>query len=227
MKLQNRILLTPAQQRAMAGILSDLPEVNVIVLRSAAGMGRTTVLQRVREAAGGALVEARQLMEETFLDMVEQALAGHDVAIVDDLHLVANTVNHHRSPRAHLLDAALTGIMGQAAGQGKKLVFGVKGAAPWSVRRRAYCWEIGAFDIEDVECICRQLLPAGVAKKLDYGRIQRFTPAISAQRLKNACDWLSRDNGTETGTARLVEYLRSHDTSSDAEIEEAQWVGRR
>jgi hypothetical protein len=130
MRLQNCILLAPAQQRAMAGIIGDLSEVNVIVLGSAAGMGRTTVLHRVQETAGGALVEARQFMqarEEAFLDSVEQALAVHDLAIIDDLHLVTNMVNHHRSPRAHLFDAALTGIMGQAAGRGKKLVFGVEG----------------------------------------------------------------------------------------------------
>jgi hypothetical protein len=229
MKLQNRILLTPAQQRAMAGILGDLPAVNVIVLRSAAGMGRSTVLQRVQEVAGGALVETRQLMEEAFLDRVEQALAVHDVAIVDDLHLVANMVNHPKSPRAHLLDAALTGIMGQAAGQGKKLVFGVEGMAPWPVRRRAYRWEIGAFSIQDVECICWQWLPAEIAERLDYRQIQSFAPALSARGLKNACNWLTLGNGAETETRaeRFVEHLRSHHASSNAEIEEAQWVGRR
>jgi hypothetical protein len=144
--------------------------------------------------------------EEAFLDMVEQALAVHDVVIVDDLHLVANMLNNRRSPRAHLFDAALTGIMGQAAAQGKKLVFGMEGVAPWPVRRRAYCWEIGAFRVADVECVCRQLLPADIAERLDYGQIRRFAPALSAQQLKNACDWLTRGIGIET-VSRSMSHL--------------------
>jgi len=176
----------------MEGILGGLPAGNVFVLRSAPGMGRTTVLQRVHEAAGGTLVAVREFMrslaarepavvEEAFLAMVEQALAAHHLVIVDDLHLVANAAKNY------LLDAALTGIMGEAAAWRKKLVFGVEDEAPWPVRRRAYWFGIDAFGVEDFECICRSLLPGEVADRLDYAQIHRFAPALSAQRLKNAC----------------------------------------
>jgi transitional endoplasmic reticulum ATPase len=196
-------------------------------------MGRSTVLQRVHETAGGTLVGAREFMqslaarqpaaiEEAFLDMVEQALAAHDLVIVDDLHLVSNTANSFKNPRAHLLDAALTGLMGEAVAWRKKLVFGVEDEAPWPVRRRAYQWEIGAFGVEDFECICRSLLPAEIADPLDYAQIHRFAPALSAQRLKNACSWLAREKETET--AGFIEYLRSHDASSNVELEEVQRV---
>jgi hypothetical protein len=208
MKQQNDILLTPAQRRAMEGILGGLPAGNVFGLRSAQGMGRTTVLRRVHDAAGGTLLEVRQFMrslaarepaaiEEAFLAMVEQALAAHHLVIVDDLHLVAHTANNYKYPRAYLLDAALTGIMGDAAAWRKKLVFGVEGEAPWPVRRRAYWYEIDAFGVEDFECICRSLLPAEVADRLDYARIHRFAPTISAQGLKSACNWMARESGTE------------------------------
>jgi hypothetical protein len=204
MKLQTDILLTPAQKLAADGILGGLPAGDVLVLRSPAGMGRSTVLQRVHETAGGTLVGAREFMrslaarqpaaiEEAFLDMVEQALAAHDLVIVDDLHLVSNTANSFKNPRAHLLDAALTGLMGEAVAWRKKLVFGVEDKAPWPVQRRAYQWEIAAFGVEDFECICRSLLPAEIADRLDYAQIHRFAPALSAQRLKNACNWLARE----------------------------------
>ena len=169
-------------------------------------------------------------IEEAFLDMVEQSLAAHDLVIVDDLHLVANTANNYKYPRAHLLDAALTGIMGEAAAWHKKLVFGVEDEAPWPVRRRAYSWDVEAFGVEDFECICRSLLPEEFAGRLDYAQIHRFAPALSAQRLKNACNWMARESGTGTGveTAGFIEYLRSHDAGSNVEIEEVQrvdWTG--
>jgi hypothetical protein len=203
MKLQNDILLTPAQKRAMEGILGGLSAGNVFVLRSAAGMGRTSVLQRLHNLTGGALVGVREFMrslaarrpaaiEDAFLDMVEQALAAHHMVIVDDLHLVTNTANNCKYPRAYLLDAALTGIMGEAAAWRKKLVFGVADEAPWPVRRRAYSWEIAGFGVEDFECICRSWLPAEIADRLDYAQIHRIAPALSAQRLKNACNWMAR-----------------------------------
>jgi hypothetical protein len=209
MKLQNEILLTPAQTSATEGILDGLLSGNVIVLRSAAGMGRSTVLRRVHEIAGGALVDARESMvEEAFLNVLEQALAAHGLVIVDDLHLVTNTTNHFMYPRAHLLDAALTGLMGEAVAWRKKLVFGVEDEVPWPVRRRAYQWEIAAFGVEDFECICRSLLPVEIADRLDYERIHRAVPALSAQRLKSACNRLARKRDIET--AGFIEYLRSH-----------------
>jgi hypothetical protein len=182
----------------MEGILGGLSAGHVFVLRSAPGMGRTTVLRQLHNAAGGTLVEVREFMrslaarepaaiEEAFLAMVEQALAAHHLVIVDDLHLVAKTANNYRYPRAYLLDAALTGIMGEAAAWRKKLVFGVQDEAPWPVRRRAYWFEIDAFGVEDFECICRSLLPAEVAERLDYAQMHRFTPALSAQLLRSAC----------------------------------------
>jgi hypothetical protein len=147
MKLQNSALLTPAQQRATKELLGQLPARDVFVLRSAAGMGRTTVLQRVHHAAGGVFLTVREFIrslsarrqaaiEEAFLDMLEQAVAHHQLVIVDDLHLVANPP--HNYLRSHLLDAALTGIMGEASAGRKKLVFGVQDEAPWPVSRRAY-----------------------------------------------------------------------------------------
>jgi hypothetical protein len=209
MKLQNEILLTPAQSSATEGILGGLLAGDVIVLRSAAGMGRSTVLQRVHEIAGGTLVDAREFtVEEAFLDVLEQALAAHGLVIVDDLHLAFNTANHFAYPRAHLLDAALTGLMGEAVAWRKKLVFGVEGAAPWPVRRRAHQWEIAAFGVQDLECICRSLLPVEIADRLDYAQIHRTVPALSAQRLKTACNRLARKKDTET--AGFIKYLRSH-----------------
>jgi hypothetical protein len=212
MKLQNNTPLTPAQRHATNGILGGLSAGDVIVLRSAAGMGRSTVLRSVHEAAGGALLGAREFMrslaarepaaiEEAFLYMVEQALAAHQLVIVDDLHLVANPANSFKNPRAYLLDAALTGLMGEAVAWRKKLVFGVENEAPWPVQRRAYQWEIGPFGVEDFECICRSLLPAQIADRLDYAQIHRFAPALSAQRLANACQRLS--GAANPGSSRL------------------------
>jgi ATP-dependent 26S proteasome regulatory subunit len=233
MTLTDNILLTPAQRRALDGLITALPSGNVFVVQCAAGMGRTTILQRLHASAGGALLGVREFMrslaarqpaaiEEAFLDMVEQAIARHEVVIVDDLHLVAETVDECDYPRGRLLDAALTALLGEAAAWRRKLIFGLSGEAPWPVRRRAYSFEVGEFAARDFECICRQLLPRESADRLDYARIHRFAPALSAQQLHNACVWLARDEGVET--AGFIEYLRSDDMASNVELEQVQRV---
>ncbi len=145
-------------------------------------------------------------IEEAFLDMIEQALERTDLVMVDDLHLVMEICAGCDYPRGHLLDAALTAIFGEALARGKKLVFAVVDDLPWPLQRRAYCWKIRDFEPEDYECIGRSLLGEAAAR-LDFARLHRFAPELSAQQLHNALVWLQRE---EFDTDRAIEYLRSH-----------------
>jgi hypothetical protein len=188
-------LLTPAQRTAAKGLLAGIPAGNVLVLRAAAGMGRTTVLRKVHASAGGAFGAVRQVtdtpataIEDAFLQMIGNLLATHDLVIIDDLHLVTSAVNSSDYTRSYVLDAALTAIMGEAGARKKKLLFGVdERDAPWPIRRRASSWQIGEFTPADYECICRANLDADAADGLDYAKIHRFAPGLSAHELKNAC----------------------------------------
>jgi len=234
MIMMNSKILTPVQQLAVDGLLKRIPAGDVFVLRSASGMGRTTVLENVHAALGGALVGVRNFMdilngrepapvEEAFLDTVEQSLASHDLVIVDDLHLVTSVVQGCENPRSFLMDAALTAILGEAGVRQKKLVFAADNDdAPWPVRRRAYAFTVDEFGAADYECICRAYLVPETADKLDYARIHRFAPMLNAHQLKNACGRFQREGSVDTD--RVLEYLRSHHMPSDVEINEVQPV---
>src|SRR5260370_13509931 len=119
--MQDYLVLTPAQQRAADGLLRAIPMANVMVLRSDPGMGRTTVLRKVRAAAGGALIEIGDFMralmarhpaaiEEAFLECIAQQLTNHDLVIVDDLHILTGVAFGYDYPRPRLLHAVLTAI---------------------------------------------------------------------------------------------------------------------
>ncbi|MEO7649568.1 MAG: hypothetical protein ABIZ80_03805 [Bryobacteraceae bacterium] len=187
-------------------------------------MGKITILRKLHGVSGGALVEVRQILgglrvrppaaiEEAFLETLEDALACHEFVIVDDLHLITNVVNSCDYPRTHLLDAALTAILGQASARQQKLLFAVDdGEAPWPVERRAYAWKIGEFTPVDYECICRVRLEPPTAELLDYTRIHRFAPMLSAYQLSNACGWLRVDNRLDT--ERFIAYFAAQNISS-------------
>ena len=156
MQQQTGIVLTPAQARTLQGLVEGLAAGDVLTLQGKAGSGKSLILRQLHASTGGVLVGMREFMgslaerqlqtvEEAFLQMVEQALAAHHIVIVDDLHLVTELVDAYDYPRAFLLDAALTAVLGEASALKKKLVFGVDGEAPWPIRRRAQEWTIEEF----------------------------------------------------------------------------------
>ncbi len=157
--------LTPAQRKAAKCLLRGLHAEDVLVLEGRPGMGKTTVLQEVNRQAGGILLGVRQFLEvlnahspaaieEAFLGMLDQAVATHDLILIDDFHLVTDIAGSCDYQRSHLLDAALTAVLGEASDQGKKIVFATAKDAPWPVRRRAMACQIGAFTVEDDRCLC-------------------------------------------------------------------------
>jgi len=120
--MKREISLTPAQQAAFDALLGGISAGGVLVLQGESGMGKTTILRQAHARLGGAFVGVRQFMstlvsgqpvaiEEAFLAMIEQAVARHDLVIVDDLHLVTNVVDNYQYSRRYLLDAALTSIL--------------------------------------------------------------------------------------------------------------------
>jgi ATP-dependent 26S proteasome regulatory subunit len=225
-------LLSPAQQRAFEALLAGITAGNVILLKGRPSSGRTTILRKAQSATGGVLVGMRQFMdelsagqplaiEEAFLRMVEQALRGCDLVLVDDLHLLTQVTGSCDYPRGFLLDATLMAILGELADIEKKLVFATDGDAPWPILRRAFTCEIGEFQPEDYRDICESLLTA-TQSQLDYAQIHRFAPSLTAQQLRNACNWLLLEGNLDTES--FIEHLRTHHMTSNVEIEEVQRV---
>ena len=152
--MKPEIVLTTVQQTAANRLMESLDTGNVVVLRGAAGSGKTTILKTIHAARGGILLGARHFtnvrkpqapaaIEESFLRMIEDAILTHELVMADDLHLFSNTAGPRDRPRSYLVDAALTAILGDAGSLGCKLVFAVEDEAPWPIQRRAYIAAIG------------------------------------------------------------------------------------
>jgi predicted ATPase len=151
------IVLTFAQQEAANSLLAHLALSPVAVLRGAAGAGKTTILKTVQAMRGGVLLGAQQVMnvrqaqgpaaiEEAFFRMIEDAVEGHGLVLVDDLSLVTDAAGGGGDGRVHLLDAALTAILAEARVLGRKLIFAVEEEIPWPLRRRAEIVQLADLD---------------------------------------------------------------------------------
>jgi len=161
-------------------------------------------------------------IEEAFVQMVEQAMAGNELVFVDDLHLVMNIVESCDYPRSQLFNAALTAILDQAASLRKKLVFAVEEEIPSPVQQRAYKYKIDDFTPADFATICSVHLGAATTSHLNLTEIHRFAPKLNGHQLRKACIWLH--GGLDLTTESFINYLRSQHIVSNVDLDEVQPV---
>jgi shikimate kinase len=228
------VQLSPSQLRGHQELKRLLPLGNVFVLSGATGSGRTTVLRELHREVGGAFLGMQDFipalgqrnpiaLEETFEQLVLDALCSQDVVIVDDLRLLSEVTSHHFYPRRELLNAPLTTIACYAANLEKKLIFSVINEPSGPIKERCHFARIPELDAADYEFLCRQYLGDRRAERLDFRKIHRFARELNAHQLKAACQWHAEEAG-ELDTERFIAYLRSHRLFSNVDLGEVQTV---
>ena len=227
-----KISLSPSQLQAAEGVLLGLERGDCAVLQDSGSDGKTTVLDYVHQKLGGVRIGVREFLsklaayepfaiEEAFLDMLDAAVAQHDLVIVDDLHLIKNVAESCDYTRKNLFDAVMTAALAAAAAARTKMLFAVCDI-PDPLLRRAHSWFIADFTEADFESICSAYLEPAACARLDFGEIHRFAPSLNAHQLRKAAVWLSRD--PDLDTARFLDYLNTHNLVSNVEIEEVEPV---
>jgi transitional endoplasmic reticulum ATPase len=209
--------LAPSQRRAADGLLAGMETGDVCVLRGAAGMGKTAVLRWLHAKLGGAFVTARGFLNrlkerapaaigQGFRGVLEEALQGQRVVLVDDLHLAMEVVEAFGGTRGELIEAAANVVRRGSGAKNKKLVVTMAGErAPNGAELRAAVWTMEDFEAEDFAWVCRSYL-GEASERLDFDRIHRFAPELNAYQLKNACLWLGL-RYAEPSTQSFLDYL--------------------
>lgn len=229
------IALCPAQQQARDGLLRSLSLGSVFALRGDTGSGKTTVLQEIHARIGGAFLPMKELLdgfrgqhplalEETFEQLVMNALAHHDAVILDDFSLFAGVVNSGCGayPRNGLLEIPLNSLTSHALQSGKKLIFGDAPSFSSSIHQRCLHWRIPQFDVEDYRFLCHGFLEESVAANLDYAKVFRFAPCLSVYQLQGTC--LSLKDHPQLDTEHFIDCLRSQHLVSNVDLDEVQPV---
>ena len=227
------LTLTPAQQSAADHLIAALPAGSILILRGDAGAGKTTIMDTIRAETGGILLGMRSFVdmlmlrrpdaiEQSFVEMIEEAMADHEVVLVDDFHLITAITGHYNYTRAGLMDAVLEGVVATICAQSRKLILATnKEDAPWAIRSRAWCFDIGDFTPADYEAIASAYSRAST-RELDYAKIHRFAPKLNAHQIKSACLWPG--HGRPCTTEAFIEYLSSIDITSNVDRDEVQPV---
>ena len=228
--------LAPNQQIACDAITVSLRPGAILLLAGHPGMGKTTVMRRVRDLTEGALVGMREFIdrlanrrqnaiEQVFLEILEDALTLNEVVLVDDLHLITGITHRDSYPLGGLLEAALEALVAGAAAVGKQLVFAVNAfeAAPDPIFRRAEHIQMGELGPEGYEAICAAEL-GRPAEGISFEELHRFAPALDGHDLLNACASVRKLR--KVTTADFRSYLESRHLVSNvdlAEVEPVDW----
>jgi ATP-dependent 26S proteasome regulatory subunit len=227
--------LSPAQERAFAGITRGLEIGNFVSLWGAPGSGKTTVLRELQRRTGAAWLGTREFvaaaakgkpdaLEESFGQTMISALKESEIVIVEDVS--ALDFNAHacgQYPRGPYWKLTFAAVVERAMALGRKFVLGLgNGPGPGEFRCRSYDFGIQAFEPPDYEAFLRIFLGAR-ARNLDARKIHRFAPGLSAHDLKLASQWMA---GTRRkfGTEEFIEYLRSQRLTSNVHLGEVQAV---
>lgn len=226
------IHLTLVQQAALNGLRHALSINPIALLWGGEGSGKTTVLEELARESGARLLTLKNLLdamqsrhplalEETFEQIVMEALAHSECVIIDDVELLEQVVGGCRSyPRSYWLEAAALALCRYAAEANKKLVFG--GGAPQSVRSRAYQIGIGEFRLADCAQLIAAWLPPQSVERLNIEKIFRYAPGLDGYQIKNACRWLADEPKLDTD--RFIDYLRRQGLTSNVDLSEVRQV---
>jgi predicted AAA+ superfamily ATPase len=231
------IRLCPAQQLCYEKLRQLLPLGEIFALSAGTGKGCTTLLRLLHAQTGGVFLNMRDFMaamrrqdpaalEETFEQLVLDALAGHDQVIVDDLHILTAVVLsdcNYLYPRKGLLSGPLTTLATHTVEAGKRLIFGVQGQAPGPIHERCHYARIPDFDPDDYQSLCQTYLGEGMTARLDFSKVFRFARELNAHQLKAACQYLRAEPG-ELDADRFIDYLRANRLFSNVDLGEVQPV---
>jgi transitional endoplasmic reticulum ATPase len=224
-----KIQLSPAQQLAYDSLMYALSLSNVLTIVDGDGSGATTVLTAIRDETGGAMLSLKDFidamrsrhplaMEETFYQLVLDALMANAHVLVDDIGLLINVCSGCGTyPRAGLFEAPITALCNYAAQSGRKLILNVSRST--AARHRGFTFGIGEFKPADYQFLCSIYLPTSV-QPLDYDKIYRFAPKLNAHQLRAACIWMGRDANLDTNG--FINYLKSQYLASNVDLSEVQ-----
>lgn len=228
------IKLIPSQESAFRVLNYASSAGSLLLLTSASGRGRTTVLRKLHEEMGGGFVTCKDFietssarhplsLEETLHSAVIGSLKANDVVFVDNIDLIHDaTSSCHFYPRGQYVETALLELSNAALRENKKLIVSTDGAIGQAFSTRSFGASIGKYAVADYSALLGIFLGPKRAASLDAEKIYRFAPKLNAHQIRAACDWL-RPSGPFS-TDRFIEYLRSQRLTSNVDLDEVQEV---
>lgn len=218
------IQLSPSQQQTRDALIGCLRLSPVVTLRGRSGLGKSIVLQAVHQQTGGVFFQLKDFIEllrdrhplaieESFEQLMMQALQAHDCVIVDDFDVLLKATYHSAYPRGAFMRVPMLLLTTYAEQTGKKLIL-----CNDHDLSQAVGITLPKFQPQDYQAFFQHYLPDA---QLDHKKIYRFAANLNGYQLKVACLELQ---GQSIDTEEFIDYLRSRQLASNVNLQEVQAV---
>lgn len=228
------VTLTATQQTTFDGISYALSLTNVVELRSKEGSGRTTLLQALHSKVGGAYLKLGDFvssavqrhpmaLEDSLYGIISDALKSDEHVFVDDFHVAVGPMTGcHFYPRSGYLQSPMKALCEVAVNTDRKLILGVdERGTQLDLFESCWSFAVGEPTPDDYRQLCIAFLSDGDFTRVDFQKIHRFAPRLSARQLRDACSWLESKQLT---TDVLIDFLRTQQLTSNVELSEVATV---
>jgi ATP-dependent 26S proteasome regulatory subunit len=226
--------LSPAQQHAYEALRGARDCGHVFVLDGRTGCGRSTVARRLAGEFGAGWIDAGQLfatmkqahplhIEEEWCGAILAALREKSVLVVDDFDCAQFLAGGcHLYPRTGYLETGLTAICDEADRRGAWVLF--VGGHSETLGERALHYSIPKFTVADQAFFVKASFSAEACRSLDYEKIFRFAPMLSARQIARASRFLTAG---ELTTEEFIDYLRRQDLVTNVDLGQVEEVDLR
>lgn len=212
--------LLPVQDLALTRLLYSVDISPVTVFESAAATGKTTVLKRLIDQVGGVRIDGRAIIsatgqgahagiEEQLLRLLEDALARHDLVVIDDVdHLNALMSATPGYPRFGGFAALLLTVMDQVWDANKRLVLTHTSVSPnapmtgW-IPARVLTTRIGGLEVADFQAVFSSILGAA-SDQIDVDAVYEHACGLNIQQLVTFAKLARRVGRFDPNTLRTL-----------------------
>jgi transitional endoplasmic reticulum ATPase len=227
------LALSPSQRQAYEFLSQWFGRVPVLHLWASSGMGKTTVLKKLKDHLRAHWIDPSVLIqsvsqghpfaiEEGIIQVLTDAMDSHSVIIIDDFdHFYRHSQACNGYIRSNYCETVLKVLIQKAADRNSQLIIATEGSLPSDISERSWSYSISSFQCEDYQSIVTNMAGQDWSA-LDFGTVHRFAPNMSCWPLQQISRWLSQN--TESSTEKLLDFIQSQGMSSNVDTEEVQDV---
>lgn len=186
--------LLPKQQKVLDIIERNIDNVNIFVVRGAAGSGKTLLLEELAQKLSAKTLTIRELLEEA-MEMHplkwEEALYSlllrfykkENIALIDDIDMIYQLNLHEGSQRYGVSKAVFKAIKKSLIHGNKKLICTTTDILPDELVNFACVVKIPQMEPGDLEILLRYNIDITKQIDLDVEKVIKYAPGLSSHQI--------------------------------------------
>jgi transitional endoplasmic reticulum ATPase len=232
--------LTPSQQQAFDAALAAFESNPIVLVESAPGMGKSSVLKALHAKTGGKFLDAETILhaharfepqeyEQVVYRVLRDAIENNDIIYYDDVSVYQGAAHGYYYHRPRVFEAVFKALFQEIELAGKRFVVsmpqGHMAAQPGElIRYLPVTITLQALRLPDYQHIFAHAFGEDAVTKIDFEKVYAFSRKLSGYFLVMLCDLLKARGVTAPSTEEVIDVLREQLLKSNVDVREVEEV---